>query len=132
MTLTNSMPIYGAVSRQLEASGTTQQAISGSDSPAEGTSGRKIGDEIRASLAGSVRSHQINEAYIETLKARAEERAAMSRASGNRSRIGGLAAAAALPTDTDNAGAEIADRMMNSRVSGSLAAAQTAYRSHNG
>ncbi|MBO0664458.1 hypothetical protein LQ948_17975 [Jiella sp. MQZ9-1] len=53
-------------------------------------------DELRASLAGSLRSPLINEAYIEKLKAMAEERAANARTLSNRASLGDASARAAM------------------------------------
>lgn len=99
------------------------------------TVSRGVPEELRASLAGSFRSREINEAYIEQLKGRAEERAANARAIRHRSVVEGYASAATImivaatpPTDAHDAQA------VGSSVKGSalLTKAQAAYRSNNG
>ncbi len=57
---------------------------------------RSVPDELRASLAGSLRSPQINQAYIEKLKAQAEEQAVNRRALRTRTQFDGMGAKASL------------------------------------
>ena len=61
---------------------------------------RSVPDELRASLAGSLRSPQINQAYIEKLKAQAEEQAVNRRALRTRSQVDGMGSKASLDLTT--------------------------------
>lgn len=87
-------------------------------------------DEIRASLAGALRSPEITETYIEKLKARAEEQAANRRALRSRVQVDGMGAKAsidltALKTSPESTAA-------NAGQNAQIEAARDAYRSNSG
>ncbi|TFF18766.1 hypothetical protein E3C22_21335 [Jiella endophytica] len=89
-----------------------------------------VPEELRASLAGAARSPEITQAYIEELKARAEERAANSRAIRTRMQLEGQAAEASIvmvTAVTSSDGGEATVEASTGSVS--VAVAQAAYRS---
>ena len=86
--------VYSAfASRQFE----TQTVLN--ENRSTGTE-RSVPDELRASLAGSLRSPQINQAYIEKLKAQAEEQAVNRRALRTRSLVDAMGSKASLDLTT--------------------------------
>ena len=91
-------------------------------------SSRVVRDEIRASLAGSVRSGKINETYIEALKTRAEEQAVNRRALRSRTQVDGMGAKASIDLTALKNGPEAKAPASNSR----LETAQESYRANLG
>ena len=86
-------------------------------------------DELRASLAGALRSPEINETYIEKLKARAEEQAANRRAIRSRVQVDAMGAKASIDLTSLKTSPESSSRGPGSNAQ--LEAAQDAYRSNS-
>ncbi|WP_233719011.1 hypothetical protein [Jiella avicenniae] len=96
---------------------------------------RQIPEELRASLAGSLRSPTINEAFIEQLMAKAAERAEHSRALRSRTTIDAYAAQAAISSmaASDGSGEAMSATVSQAPpASAALSAVREAYRSDGG
>ena len=89
---------------------------------------RAVPDELRASLAGSLRSPEINQAYIERLKAQAEEQAINRRAMRTRSQVDAIGSKASL----DLTALKNSPEATTATTNGPLDAVLDAYRANLG